>query len=85
MHTNNKKKNDLSLASLGLRICINFCWILLNTAVIIFLVVTRLIIIILRPFVWLSLILENLNLKLKLTILKENSKYQSENESDSKV
>ena len=82
MQTNNKKKNDLSLASLGLRICINFCCVVINTAVIIFLVITRLIIIILCPFVWLSLFIENLNLKVKLTILKENAKYQTEEECD---
>lgn len=80
MQTNNKQNNNLSLASLGKRICINFCWILLNTAVLIFMIVTRLIIIILWPIVWFSLTVENFNLKLKLTILKENLKSQSEEE-----
>ncbi len=79
MQTDNKQ-NDLSLASLGKRICINFCCILINTAVLIFLIVTRLIIIILWPIVWFSLTVENLNLKLRLTILKENSKTMEEDD-----
>ena len=82
---NNKQKNDLAQQSLGVKIWINFCYILINTAVLIFLIVTKLIIIILRPFVWLSLFLENLNLKLRITVIKENLKYQPEEEGDSEV
>ena len=82
MQTDNNQKNDISQESLGFRILIYLCCFLINTAVLIFLVVTRLIIIILLPFVWLSLFIENLHLKVKLTILKENSKHQAEEESD---
>ena len=85
MQTNNKQKDDLSQQSLGFRIWINFCYILINTAVLIFLIASKLIIIILRPFVWLSLFLENLNLKLRITVIKENLKYQPEEEGDSEV
>jgi hypothetical protein len=70
MHTKNKQK-DISQHSLGFRIWIYFCCTLINTAVVIFLIVSRIIIMILWPFVLLSLLLENLNLKLKKTILEE--------------
>ena len=85
MQTNNKQKSDLSHASLGVRIWINCCWAVINTAVLIFLVVTRLIIIILFPFVLLSLFIENLNLKLRKAILEKNLKSPSDKESNSKV
>ena len=85
MQTNNKQKNDLSQQSLGFRIWIYFCCILINIAVAIFLIVSKLIIIILWPFVRLSLLLEYLNLKLKTTILEENLKNLSEVESDSRT
>ena len=85
MQTNNKQENDLSQESLGFRIWIYFCCILINIAVAIFLIVSRLIIIILWPFVRLSLILEYLNLKLKKTILEEKLKNLSEVESDSRT
>jgi hypothetical protein len=85
MQTHNKQKNDISQESLGLRIWINFCWILLNTvvlifltAVLIFMVASRLIIIILWPIVRFSLILETLNLKLKNVIIKERLKILEE-------
>jgi len=85
MPTNNKQKNDLSQDSLGFKIWIYFCCILINIAVAIFLIVSKLIIIILWPFVWLSLCLEYLNLKLKTTILEEKLKTLSEEESDSRT
>ena len=85
MPTNNKQKNDLSQDSLGFRIWIYFCCILINIAVAIFLIVSKLIIIILWPFVQLSLFLEYLNLKLKKTILEEKLKNLSEEESDSRT
>ena len=85
MQTSNKQKNDLSHESLRLKIWIYFCCILINTAVVIFLIVAKLIIIILWPFVQLSLILEYLSLKLKHTILTENLKNLSEEESDSRT
>lgn len=85
MQTNKKQKNDLSQDSLGFRIWIYFCCILINIAVATFLIVSKLIIIILWPFVWLSLFLEYLNLKLKKTILEENLKTLSEEESDSRT
>ncbi len=85
MQANNKQKNDLSQQSLGFRIWIYFCCILINIAVAIFLIVSKLIIIILWPFVRLSLLLEYLNLKLKTTILEENLKNLSEVESDSRT
>ena len=84
MQTDNKQK-ELSQHSLGFRIWIYSCCVLINTAVVIFLVVTRIIIMILWPFVLLSLLLENLNLKLKKTILEENLKNLSEVESDSET
>ena len=85
MWTNNKQNNDLSQCSLGFKTWIYFCCILINIAVVIFLVTSRLIIIILWPFVQLSLCLEYLNLKLKKTILEENLKNLSEVESDSET
>ena len=85
MQTNNKQKHDVSQESLGFRIWIYFCCILINIAVAIFLIVSKLIIIILWPFVRLSLVLEYLNLKLKKTILEEKLKNLSEEESDSKT
>ena len=85
MQTNNKQKHDVSQESLGFRIWIYFCCILINIAVAIFLIVSKLIIIILWPFVRLSLVLEYLNLKLKKTILEENLKNLSDVESDSRT
>jgi hypothetical protein len=54
-------------------------------AVAIFLIVSKLIIIVLWPFVRLSLSLEYLNLKLKKTLLEEKLKTLSEEESDSRT
>ena len=85
MQTNNKQKYDLSQHSLGFRIWIYFCCILINIAVTIFLIVSKLIIIILWPFVQLSLLLEYLSLKLKKAILEEKLKTLSEEESDSRT
>jgi len=85
MQTNNKQNHDLSQDSLGFRIWIYFCCILINIAVAIFLIVAKLIIIILWPFVRLSLLLEYLSLKLQHTILTENLKNLSEKESDSRT
>jgi len=85
MQTNNEEKNDLSQESLGFRIWIYFCCILINIAVAIFLIVSKLIIIILWPFVRLSLFLEYLNLKLRKTLLEEKLKTLSEEESDSRT
>ena len=80
MENRNKQKHDLSQDSLGFRIWVYFCCILINTAVAIFMIVSKLIIIILWPLVRLSLILEYLNLKLKKVILTENLKNLSEKE-----
>jgi hypothetical protein len=85
MWTNNKQNNDLTQCSLGFKTWIYFCCILINIAVVIFLVTSRLIIIILWPLVRLSLILEFLNLKLRNKILKENLKNLSEVERDSRT
>jgi hypothetical protein len=81
MENRNNKKH--SQESLGFKIGIYFCCILINIAAAIFLIVSRLIIVILWPIVRLSLILEYLNLKLRNVILKEKLKNQSEMEGDS--
>ena len=83
MQTNNEQKNDLSQQSLGFRIWIYFCCILINIAVATFLIVSKLIIIILWPLVRLSLILEYLSLKLRNALLEERLKNLSEEEEES--
>ena len=85
MQTSNEPKNDLSQESLGFRILIYLGCILINIAVAIFLIVSKLIIIILWPLVRLSLLLEYLNLKLRKTLLEEKLKTLSEKESDSRT
>ena len=82
MENKNNQENDLKQCSIGFRIWIYLCCILINTAVLIFLSTTKLIIIILWPFVRLSLFLECLNLKLQNTMLKEKLKKLSEMEND---
>ena len=79
------KKQDPKQESLGFRIWIYFLCVVINVAVAIFMIVSKLIILILWPLVRLSLILEHLNLKLKKFILEENLKNLSETESDSKT
>jgi hypothetical protein len=83
MENNNNQKDDLKQYSLGFQIWIYFCCILVNTAVVIFMIVSKLIIMLLWPFVQLSLFLEYLNLKLKKTLLEEKLKNLSEMEGDS--
>ena len=80
MKNRNIQKHDLSQDSLGFRIWIYFLCVVINIAVAIFMIVSKLIIIILWPFVRLSLFLEYLNLKLKNAILTENLKNLSEKE-----
>ena len=76
----NNQEHDLKQESLGFRIWIYFLCIVINIAVTIFMIVSRLIIIILWPIVRISLILEHLNLKLKKVILEEQIKNLSEKE-----
>ena len=51
---------------------------MLNLLVIVFLLTVKLLILLLKPFVWLSLFLEYLTLKLSVFILEQNAKAQSE-------
>jgi len=76
-------KHDLKQESLGFRIWIYFLCVVINIAVAIFMIVSKLIILILWPLVRLSLILEHLNLKLKKAILEEQIRNLSEAENDS--
>ena len=85
MRTKNEHNNDLSQCSLGFKIWIYFCCILINIAVVTFLITSKLIIIVLWPLVRLSLILEFLNLKLKKKLLEEKLKSLSEVERDSRT
>ena len=66
--------SELSRCSFGFRMWIYFCCALLNLLVILFMVTSKLIILLLMPIVWLSLFLEYLNLKLNMFILKQNLK-----------
>ena len=79
----NNQEHDLKQESLGFRIWIYFLCIVINIAVTIFMIVSRLIIIILWPIVRISLILEHLNLKLKKVILEEQIRKLSEADNDS--
>ncbi len=83
MENRNNQKRDLKQKSLGFKIWIYFLCVVINIAVAIFMIVSKLIIIILWPLVRLSLILEHLNLKLKKVILVEQLKNLSEADSDS--
>ena len=80
MDNRNNQKHDPKQESLGFRIWIYFLCVVINIAVAVFMIVSKLIIIILWPLVRLSLILEYLNLKLKNVILRENLKNLSEKE-----
>ena len=80
MENRNIQKHDLSQDSLGFRIWIYFLCVVINIAVAVFMIVAKLIIIILWPFVRLSLLLEYLSLKLKNAILTENLKNLPEKE-----
>ena len=79
------KKQNPQQESLGFRIWIYFLCVIVNIAVAIFMIVSKLIIIILWPLVRISLILEHLNLKLKKAILEEQIKKLSEAENDSRT
>lgn len=79
----NNQEHDPKQESLGFRILIYFLCVVINIAVTIFMIVSRLIIIVLWPLVRLSLILEHLNLKLKKVILEEQIRNLSEADNDS--
>jgi hypothetical protein len=79
----NNQEHDPKQESLGFRILIYFLCVVINIAVTIFMIVSKLIIIILWPLVRLSLILEHLNLKLKKVILEEQIRNLSEADNDS--
>ena len=77
-----KKKNyipsSLNECSLGFRIWIYFCCIILNIFIVLILITLKLLILLLMPFAALSLLLRNLHLKLNKFIRKENLKYKEE-------
>ena len=83
MENRNNQEHAPKQESLGFRILVYFLCVVINIAVTIFMIISKLIIIILWPFVRLSLILEHLNLKLKKAILEEQIKKLSEAENDS--
>ena len=83
MENRNNQEHDPKQESLGFRILVYFLCVVINIAVTIFMIISKFIIIILWPFVRLSLILEHLNLKLKKAILEEKIKKLSEAENDS--
>ena len=83
MKNENKQKCDLKQCSLGFQIWILSCCILVNTLLIIFMAASRIIIMLLWPFVRLSLSVEYLNLKLKNLIIEENLKNSPEAENKS--
>ena len=85
MENRNNQEHDPKQESIGFRIWIYFLCVVINIAVAIFMIVSKLIIIILWPLVRLSLILEHLNLKLKKVILEEQIKKLSEAENDSRT
>ena len=82
MESKNDHSSDWQQNSLGVRICVNLIWALLNLLIIIFLLVTKLIILLLSPFVILSLLLENMNLKVRKFILEQNVKTFPEDDID---
>ena len=77
------KNHNPKQESIGFKIWIYFLCVVINIAVTIFMIVSKLIIIILWPLVRLSLILEHLNLKLKKVILEEQIRNLSEADNDS--
>jgi len=81
----NNQEHDLKQESLGHRILIYFLCVVISTALTLFMVISKLIIIILWPLVKLSLFLQYLNLIIENTILKEKLKYLKEVESDSEL
>ena len=83
MKNKKNQEHNSQQKSLGFRIWIYFLCVVINIAVAIFMIVSKLIILLLWPLVRLSLILEHLNLKLKKAILEEQIRNLSETENDS--
>ena len=83
MKSGNNQEHNLKHDSIGFRIWIYFWCIVINIALATFMIVSKLIIIILYPFVRFSLFLRYLNLKIENAILKDKLKVLSETEDES--